>query len=104
MMLMGDDEEPEVLSHTGAVRAVVFKHNTCMIIILCKKTWAQAEFASLAPLVNASEQHGFRGIRPAALLMVQRLKGLAYLVIYEQISTFIMWGPVCEPRRFILKP
>lgn len=102
MMLMGDDGEPEVLGHTGAVRAVVFKHNTCVIIILCKK--AQTEFACLAPPVNASEQHGFRGIRPAALLMVQRLKGLAYLVIYEQISTFIMWGPVCEPHRFILKP
>lgn len=103
MMLMGDDE-PEVLGHTGAVRAFVFKHNTCVIIILCKKTWAQTEFASLATPVIASEQHGFRGIHPAALLMLQRLKGLAYLVIYEQIGTFIMWGPVCEPRRFILKP
>lgn len=41
MTLMGDDGEPEVLGHTGAVRAVVFKHNTCVIIILCKKTWAQ---------------------------------------------------------------
>lgn len=90
---MGDDGEPGVLGHTGAVRAVVFKHNTCVIIILRKKTWAQTAFACLAPPVNAFEQHGFRGIRPAALLMVQRLKGLAYLVIYEQISTFIMWGP-----------
>lgn len=75
--------------HTGAV----VKHNTCVIIILCKKTWAQIECVCLTPPVNASEQHDFRGVRPAALFMVQWLKGLAYLVIYEQISTFIMWNP-----------
>lgn len=71
MILMGDDGEPEVLGHTGAVRAVVFKHNTCLIIFICKKTWAQIEFVCLAPPVNASEQHDFRGVRPAAAFMVQ---------------------------------
>lgn len=35
---MGDDGEPEVLGSGGDVRAVVFKDNMCVIIILCKKT------------------------------------------------------------------